>query len=200
MNNKFIVRDNIKEALAPLHLGQLEAPPDKAALTIRGYLGLEELRITVAENPGYRTQSISPDAPLRCHVWFVDRPKNKSIEISRMDPLLKDTLASWLREVMAVAVPYWKRERMYVDTFSSFKPDDNVEELSRRSVNDAPVEDLELTVRSYNALKRASINTIGELVARTEDEMMAIRNLGQRSLSEIKTCLAARGQTLRASE
>ncbi|MCR5741626.1 MAG: DNA-directed RNA polymerase subunit alpha [Gammaproteobacteria bacterium] len=51
---------------------------------------------------------------------------------------------------------------------------------------DKPIEDLDLGIRSYNCLKRQGINTIGELIEQTEEDMMKIRNLGKKSLKEIK--------------
>lgn len=48
------------------------------------------------------------------------------------------------------------------------------------------IEDLDLSVRSFNCLKRASINVVGDLVVKTEDEMMKVRNLGRKSLEEVK--------------
>lgn len=62
------------------------------------------------------------------------------------------------------------------------------------------IEELELSVRSYNCLKRASINTVEELTQRTEADMMHVRNLGQTSLKEIKTKLADMGFSLKPSE
>lgn len=53
-------------------------------------------------------------------------------------------------------------------------------------VLDMPIEDLDLSVRSYNCLKRANIQTVQELIGRTEDDMNKIRNLGKKSLKEIK--------------
>ncbi|MCL6581785.1 MAG: DNA-directed RNA polymerase subunit alpha [Firmicutes bacterium] len=55
---------------------------------------------------------------------------------------------------------------------------------------DMPVEELELSVRSFNCLKRAGINTVGELISKTEAEMMKVRNLGKKSLEEVKAKLA----------
>jgi DNA-directed RNA polymerase subunit alpha len=52
-----------------------------------------------------------------------------------------------------------------------------------------PIEDLDLSVRSYNCLKRAGINTLGELIEKTEEDMMKVRNLGKKSLKEVKTKL-----------
>ena len=56
-----------------------------------------------------------------------------------------------------------------------------------------PIEDLELSVRSYNCLKRAGITTVAELTQKTEDEMMKVRNLGKKSLKEVKEKLAEQG-------
>ncbi len=62
------------------------------------------------------------------------------------------------------------------------------------------IEALNLSVRSFNCLKRAGINTIGDLVEKTPEEMMKVRNLGQKSLEEVQERLAALGLGLRPSE
>jgi DNA-directed RNA polymerase subunit alpha len=59
-----------------------------------------------------------------------------------------------------------------------------------------PVDDLELTVRSANCLKAESIHYIGDLVQRTEVELLKTPNLGKKSLTEIKDVLASRGLSL----
>ena len=56
-----------------------------------------------------------------------------------------------------------------------------------------PIEEIELSVRSYNCLKRAGISTVGELCAKTEEEMMKVRNLGKKSLKEVKEKLISMG-------
>ena len=60
--------------------------------------------------------------------------------------------------------------------------------------------DLELSVRSRKALQRLNINSLGELSARTEDELLGCKNFGQTSLNEIKQQLTAFGLTLRKLE
>lgn len=59
------------------------------------------------------------------------------------------------------------------------------EEKVTNSKLDRKIEDLDLSVRSYNCLKRANINTVGELTQKTEEEMMKVRNLGRKSLKEV---------------
>jgi DNA-directed RNA polymerase subunit alpha len=63
-----------------------------------------------------------------------------------------------------------------------------------------PIEELELGVRSYNCLKRVGIETIGDLVTKTETELAAIPNFGRKSIEEVKETLAAHGLTLRGDE
>src|SRR5215211_7779515 len=60
-----------------------------------------------------------------------------------------------------------------------------------------PIEDLDLSERPSNCLKRAQINTIGELLTKTEDDLLNITNFGQKSLDEVKQKLDERGLTLR---
>src|SRR5919197_901870 len=63
-----------------------------------------------------------------------------------------------------------------------------------------PIEELELGVRSYNCLKRVGIETIGDLVTKTETELAAIPNFGKKSIEEVKETLASHGLTLRGDE
>ena len=63
-----------------------------------------------------------------------------------------------------------------------------------------PIEELDLSVRPYNCLKRAGINTIGELVQRTEEEIVNVKNFGRKSLDEVKEKLAVLGLKLREKE
>ena len=62
------------------------------------------------------------------------------------------------------------------------------------------IEELDLSVRAYNCLKRAGINTISELVQRNQEDMMKVRNLGRKSLEEVEQKLEALGLSLRPSE
>ncbi len=73
---------------------------------------------------------------------------------------------------------------------------DEPEEPSVDPILLRPVDDLELTVRSANCLKAENINYIGDLIQRTENELLKTPNLGRKSLNEIKEVLASRGLTL----
>jgi DNA-directed RNA polymerase subunit alpha len=63
-----------------------------------------------------------------------------------------------------------------------------------------PIEELELGVRSYNCLKRVGIETIGDLVTKTESELASIPNFGKKSIEEVKETLAQHGLRLRGDD
>ena len=67
------------------------------------------------------------------------------------------------------------------------------EEDTTNKVLDMTIEELDLSVRSYNCLKRAGIQTVQELANKTEDDMIKVRNLGKKSLKEVKEKLLELG-------
>ncbi len=67
------------------------------------------------------------------------------------------------------------------------------QEEDKERLLEMTIEELDLSVRSYNCLKRAGINTVGELVRKTEEEMMKVRNLGKKSLEEVESKLRELG-------
>ena len=69
-------------------------------------------------------------------------------------------------------------------------------ETQRDKVLELTIEELDLSVRSFNCLKRANINTVEDLISKTEDEMMKVRNLGRKSLEEVINKLAMMGLSL----
>ncbi|MDQ7792688.1 MAG: DNA-directed RNA polymerase subunit alpha [Clostridia bacterium] len=74
------------------------------------------------------------------------------------------------------------------------------EEEKKNKLLEMPIEELDLSVRSYNCLKRAGINTVEELIQRNEEEMMKVRNLGKKSLEEVVRKLNELGLDLRHDE
>lgn len=62
------------------------------------------------------------------------------------------------------------------------------------------IDELELSVRSYNCLKRAGINTVEELINRSSDDMMKVRNLGRKSLEEVLNKLKELGLSLKSGD
>jgi DNA-directed RNA polymerase subunit alpha len=74
------------------------------------------------------------------------------------------------------------------------------DESAEETIADMQIEELELSVRSYNCLKRAGISTVGELCNKTSDEMMKVRNLGRKSLDEVIEKLNEMGLHFRESD
>jgi len=74
------------------------------------------------------------------------------------------------------------------------------EEDKRDKILEMTIEELDLSVRSYNCLKRAGINTVQELISKTEEDMMKVRNLGRKSLEEVQEKLAELNLSLRKDE
>ncbi len=74
------------------------------------------------------------------------------------------------------------------------------EESKNDRANEMTIEELELSVRAYNSLKRAGINTVTELLNRSEDEMAKVRNLGRKSLEEVINKLDSLGYTFQAKD
>lgn len=74
------------------------------------------------------------------------------------------------------------------------------EEDQKEKVLEMTIEELDLSVRSYNCLKRAGINTVEELASKSEEDMMKVRNLGKKSLEEVKKKLIELELGLRAEE
>ncbi len=108
----------------------------------------------------------------------------------------RDALASsaqTLRSLLGLVTDMSDRPRGLelgdVDSFSTGSPD-----------LDLPIEDLDLSERPRNCLKRAQVNTIGELVQRSEEELLDITNFGQKSLDEVIARLDERGLSLRFKE
>ena len=74
------------------------------------------------------------------------------------------------------------------------------EESKKEKVLEMTIEELDLSVRSYNCLKRASINTVEDLIDKTEEDMMKVRNLGRKSLEEVIHKLNELGLALKEEE
>jgi DNA-directed RNA polymerase subunit alpha len=96
--------------------------------------------------------------------------------------------AKLLKDHMTIFINF--EEELEADTRGEEKPQIKNENLNRS------VEELELSVRSYNCLKNANIQTIGELVQKTEADMLKTKNFGRKSLNEIKEILAQMGLSL----
>ena len=98
--------------------------------------------------------------------------------------------AKLMKDHMNIFINFEEEIETGVSSSDDRKPEIHNENLNRS------VEELELSVRSYNCLKNANIQTIGELVQKTESEMLKTKNFGRKSLNEIKEILSSMGLSL----
>ena len=87
-----------------------------------------------------------------------------------------------------------------IEGFGEAAAESTSEATVSHGMENFPIEELELGVRSYNCLKRVGIETIGDLTSKTEGELAAIPNFGRKSIDEVRETLAAHGLTLKGEE
>ena len=93
--------------------------------------------------------------------------------------------------------------KLFINLVSDMDENDILKEDKKddtKKVLEMSVEDLDLSVRSYNCLKRANIHTVEDLTKRSEDDMLKVRNLGRKSLEEVVKKLEDLGLGLKAQE
>jgi len=175
--------------------------------------------ITVGKGRGYvpADQNKTPDMPIGVipvdSIFSPIRRVNYTIEHTRVGNKTnfdKLTLEVWTNgAVRPDEACSWAAKilKEHLELFISLTEDaDEIEVMQekeddeRNKLMEMTIEELDLSVRSYNCLKRAGINTIAELVSKTDEEMMKVRNLGKKSLEEVKTKLAHFGLSLRQSD
>ena len=74
------------------------------------------------------------------------------------------------------------------------------DDKGKEKVLEMTIEELDLSVRSFNCLKRAGINTVEDLINKSQDDMMKVRNLGRKSLEEVIDKLESLGFSLQSDE
>jgi len=102
-----------------------------------------------------------------------------------------------LRQASQVLVQYFQMiadhsEPTTVDTPTPALPGAPTPFLIPQKIYDTPIEELDLSVRAYNCLKRSGITKVGQALTMTEDDLLAVRNFGEKSLNELKDSLIAR--------
>lgn len=199
-----IVRDEEVEIMNPDHV--------IATLNGEGRLFIE---LTLNKGRGYNTAERNKWANQPIGVIPIDsiftpvKKVNYSIENTRVGQFTdydKLTLEVWTDSTIEVSEAVSLGAGILCDHLGLFQAlTENVGGQSFKDVDDGKVknhvfdtviEDLDFSVRTYNCLKRAGINTVGDLVARTEDDMMKVRNLGKKSLEEVILKLEELGLSL----
>ena len=177
------------------------------------------MELTLSQGRGYVTADRNKNAQTVIGVIPVDsvytpvRKVNYTVENTRVGDATdydKLTLEVWTNGTISARDAVSLGARILLDHFTLFtdlsetmgSKSTVVEkaETQRDKVLELTIEELDLSVRSFNCLKRANINTVEDLISKTEDEMMKVRNLGRKSLEEVINKLAMMGLSLSSEE
>lgn len=209
----------------PLLAGEITSDPTVEVLNPDLVIAtLEEgaqlhMDITVARGRGYVSaeRNKSPDHPIGLiPVDSIFTPVTKAVyhvedtrvgQITDFDRLVlevwtnrtiaPDAAVSWAAKILMEHIKLFTELTENVDKIEIMveKEEESIDRLMEMTV-----EELDLSVRSYNCLKRAGINSVDELIKKTEEDLMKVRNLGKKSLAEIKEKLGELGLSLRKSD
>jgi len=174
--------------------------------------GVKTVRLTVDQPGEVLSGQIQTDQDVEVldrNLHSPVRKVNFTVEAARLGQMTdydKLTLEVWTNGAVSPQDAIGFAAKLLKDHMSIFinfeELPESTEETAERSMDkmgeqlNRSVEELELSVRSYNCLKNANIQTIGELVQKTEAEMLRTKNFGRKSLNEIKEILANMGLSL----
>ncbi len=177
-----------------------------------------QMQMTLDRGRGYVSADRNKDVSMPIGVIPIDsiftpvRKVNYTVEDTRVGQMTdfdKLNLEIWTNGTLKPEEAISGAARILMDHLSLFSSlTDNVISVSIAQPEPSPadkvleltIEELDLSVRAYNCLKRANINTVAELVTRNQEDMMKVRNLGRKSLEEVEQKLAALGLGLRPNE
>ena len=169
--------------------GYVPAEANKSATTVIGVIPIDSIYSPVVKcNPVFddtRVGSTVDKGRLTLEVW-TDGSMKANEAISLAAKILIEHFGLFLNLAEGVSES---------ESIMAEKGD-----VEREKVLDMIVDDLDLSVRSYNCLKRAGINTVEDLTNKTEEDMMKVRNLGRKSLEEVIAKLDSFGFSLRKGE
>ena len=167
------------------------------------------MELTLSHGRGYVTADRNKAAQNIIGVIPVDsvytpvRKVNYTVENTRVRDLTdfdKLTLEVWTNGTITARDAVSLGARILSETMGNKSTVVEKAEAQRDKVLELTIEELDLSVRSFNCLKRANINTVEDLISKTEDEMMKVRNLGRKSLEEVINKLAMMGLSLASDE
>ncbi|MGL5614858.1 MAG: DNA-directed RNA polymerase subunit alpha [Sarcina sp.] len=177
------------------------------------------MEITVNRGRGYVTQNKNKTEDLPLSAIAIDsiytpvKRVNFTIENTRVGQITdydRLTLEVWTNGTIKIEEAISLSAKILIEHFKLFMTlTDNTndveimiekEEDKKEKALEMTIEELDLSVRSYNCLKRAGINTVQELAAKSMDDMMKVRNLGKKSLEEVEKKLIELGLNLKINE
>ena len=171
----------------------------------RGYVTGEQNK---ALHPNFPVGVIATDSnysPVRKTNYVVDNTRvghdskfdKLTLEVWTDGSILPQEAVVWAAELLIKHLEKFLNLAEITQDINIEKEEEKVEENKYENIT---IEDLDLSVRSYNCLKRAQISTVLELTERSEEDMMKVKNLGKKSLKEIKEKLAAIGLSFKDFE
>ncbi len=205
-----IKTDSEVEILVPnMHIATLDADA-KLYMEIvldrgRGYVSAE------------KNKSLMPNAPIGViavdSIYTPVLKVNYTVENTRVGQITdfdKLTLEVWTDGVISAKEAVSMAAKLlneHLNLFVNLSEDTGVDKIlaekdnkSKEKVLEMTIEELDLSVRSFNCLKRAGINTVNDLIEKSEEEMMKVRNLGKKSFDEVKEKLKSLGYEMSSSE
>ena len=193
--------------------------PDQHIATLNGEAELS-IEMEVGTAKGWRSadKNKTPNMPfgvIPIDSLFSPVPKvNYYVENTRVGNVTdydKLTLEVWTNGAMTPQEAICDSAKILIEQFELFTNFDEDKEVRHvvvekdvsgksEKILEMNIEDLDLSVRSYNCLKRASVNTVGDLTEKSEEDMMKVRNLGRKSLEEVLNKLKELGLELSQGE
>ena len=179
--------------------------------------GKVDLELTIGRGRGYRPAAANKkpiiDYIAIDSIYTPVQKVNYTVESTRVGQNTDDdnlTLevwtngAFWGKEIVSLAAKIMQDHiNLFVNLSDTIKGMDilvKTEDDKQKQVLSMAIEDMDLSVRSYNCLKRANIHTVEDLTRKTEDEMLKVRNLGRKSLDEVIQKLESYGLSLAIKE
>ncbi len=181
--------------------------------------GSLNMQVTVAKGRGYRTAEANKSdknpigfipvdsifTPVKKVNYHVESTRvGQSIDFDKLTLEVETNGAFTCREIVSLAA---KIMQEHINLFVSLADNINVmdimvshEEDKKAQILEMSIEEMDLSVRSYNCLKRANIHTVEDLIKRTEEDMLKVRNLGRKSLDEVINKLKSYGLSLRSKD
>ena len=160
---------------------------------LKGKIAVEQLGYIVTDS-NYSPVTRASYAVEPARVGHDSRFDKLTLEVWTNGSILPQAAVALAAEMLVTnLMPFVELEKT-VEDLNMIKEEEKVEENKFEVM---PIEELDLSVRSYNCLKRAAISTVAELTQKTEEEMMKVRNLGKKSLKEVKEKLAENGLSFR---
>ena len=193
--------------------------PEQYICTLNGD-GAIDIQMEIGTSTGWRSADRNKTDNMAIGVIPVDsifspvKKVNYFVEPTRVGNIIdydKLTLEVWTNGALTPKEAIGQSAQILVDQLQLFMDLNSPRPVREMAVDsasadvdggylDMSIDDLDLSVRSFNCLKRANVNTVGDLVNKTEDEMMKVRNLGRKSLEEVILKLNSMGLSLKTSE